>query len=523
MGGSLMYTPPKNHPVMIGTIGGSGAPINSQRWQGQGGVVIDEIKGWIDSPDIRDAREPRSGTNGEYADTPFYGGRSIKISGVVDGPTVEEFEANRLALAELLQLTTSEVVLKIPKADTVAPAWAWADELEGFERAYVRVQIGVVFSDTLSPISCEWTVALRASDPLIYDDVEVVEESGTSGTATRTVSISNPGRYASAPRITADGPLGSVFAVRESASALRLPVSGLDVQASESIEFDVSAKTVRYTSTYAGARLRGINGLLALWMLDENSGTTADNLEGTATYDGTYTGGFTLNQTGPIAGLDAVALNGSTGYVEVAYNAGIFPDMSISGFMTWEGWVNFDTLSGSRCIVDSITSNRGWRLEWDGSGFVYTAGDGTTTTSAPSVPLTLATGTWYHLMVEPITIHGFFSGGYRLYLNGVLVASETGSPTAVTATSGGYRFGARRSGANYFDGLISAFAVYDQNYGAELSTMLAGTATSNARSKLVTSNTVWAPTPTGASEYTLASASLNTGSKLEVAYRPARV
>lgn len=54
--------------------------------------------------------------------------------------------------------------------------------------------------------------------------------------------------------------------------------------------------------------------LFGYWKLGETSGTNADD-SSTTNADGTYTGGFTLNQTGIGDGSGSVLLNGSTGYI----------------------------------------------------------------------------------------------------------------------------------------------------------------------------------------------------------------
>lgn len=57
--------------------------------------------------------------------------------------------------------------------------------------------------------------------------------------------------------------------------------------------------------------------LLAYWLMNEASGGTADNYEGTAARDGTYVGTPTLGQPGIGDGLTCVKLNGSTQYIDV--------------------------------------------------------------------------------------------------------------------------------------------------------------------------------------------------------------
>ena len=67
-------------------------------------------------------------------------------------------------------------------------------------------------------------------------------------------------------------------------------------------------------------------GCVAYWRFGETSGTTA--VDQIAARNGTYTGGYTLNQPGALTPADpdpGVAFNGSTGYVTVPYAAALHP------------------------------------------------------------------------------------------------------------------------------------------------------------------------------------------------------
>ncbi len=107
-------------------------------------------------------------------------------------------------------------------------------------------------------------------------------------------------------------------------------------------------------SSYATAIL-GTSGLTHYWRLGEEGGATAFDSKGSA--DGTYNGGFTLAQTGAIAGDPdtSVSFDGSSGYLSTPVNPG-----GAQG--TIEFW-GYATDLNSR------------------NGFVYTADDGTGTYS----------------------------------------------------------------------------------------------------------------------------------------------
>jgi len=81
------------------------------------------------------------------------------------------------------------------------------------------------------------------------------------------------------------------------------------------------------------------------YRLGESSGTTATDL-GSQAINGTYTGGFTLAQTGLIvneAAAKSVTLNGASGYVS-ALTTGL-----PTGHQAWslEAWINMASVPGS--------------------------------------------------------------------------------------------------------------------------------------------------------------------------------
>lgn len=213
------------------------------------------------------------------------------------------------------------------------------------------------------------------------------------------------------------------------------------------------------SATYLGARLASAK-LKAIWMLNETSGTTADNAQGTAAYDGTYTGGFTLDQSGPRTGVRSVALNGSTGYVSMSVNTGYLPTLSPDN-LTFECWIKLDSVtSGTHTIVDCVNSNRGWRLQFVGSGggqkFRLAYGDNSTTRTKDSGSTTLSAGEWHYVV---LTLDEPNLKAY-LYLNGLLADTLTLTGGIVNPTSGSLRLGATVAGADFFDGNLAACAIY---------------------------------------------------------------
>lgn len=486
------------------------------------GVHITAVYGWDDRPDVRDVRENRSGQDGEYADNLYLGGRTITIEGTVQGSTWANLQVRKRALAAIFNPSSTEALLKIPDPATASPTAVYAETgMTGYERCYCRVIEAIQFGEMLDPNSMSFQVILRASDPRIYSDVVTSTDSGTSGTASRTVTVDQGGTYNTPVQLTVTGPTGALFGISEPSSGLAL-TEGITLSSTDTVAFDTSDRTVVYTSSYEGVRVAQPS-MVAMWMLDEAAGTTADNEQGAAGYDGTYTGGFTLNQAGPVTGLASVALNGTTGYVAIPYSANLYPDP-----LTFEGWIKLDTLTGTQTVLDCITSNRGWRFDIHTSGTPrITAGNGSTTV-ALTIPtsFTFAASTWYHVSIR----HDIVSGYWSMNVNGSYLGSAIGvdaaESTPADPTATGYRFGSTMAGASFFDGNIAAFALFS-SYAVDESNQLyeaiADTSSVSGYADLVAASTTWANLGTGSSTFTLTSSGLNTGSKLNVSYRDARL
>ena len=88
----------------------------------------------------------------------------------------------------------------------------------------------------------------------------------------------------------------------------------------------------------------------AYWRLGESAGA-ADNAEGTAAYDGTYTGGFTLEASSLLIGDadTAVTLNGTTGYVDCGTMGTLGANIGSTG-LTLEAWVKMSA-AGNYTII----------------------------------------------------------------------------------------------------------------------------------------------------------------------------
>jgi hypothetical protein len=494
------------------------------------GVRVTAIFGWDDRPDVRDARVVRSGQDGEWADQLYLGGRTITIEGEVYGSTWANLQSRKRTLSAIFNPTTDEVLFKVPDPATASPTTSYSETgMTGYERVYARVIESIQFGETLDPMCQTFQVVLKASDPRVYSDVATSTDSGTSGTGSRTVAVDQGGSYETPAILTVTAPTGSTWSVSESNSELSLNMDGLALASSATVEFDTQERSAYMTASYEAGRL-ALAPLEGLWMLDETSGTTADNQEGTSAIDGTYTGGYTLNQSGFATGIASVDLNGTTGYVAVPGSAAL---MTGSEF-TWEGWFYPDSLATSMMLVDFTdwVNQKGWRIRVVGGALEVTVGFGTvqsTVTTGPPPPgqpvVTLTASTWQHIAVTTI------DNVWSIYINGELIRSSDLSSvgTYVPADAADpITFGrANWTGALYWNGKIAAQAFYSTAYGANTIRQLyeasQDTNTTNVYGFLTPSTSAWGNLETAAATYTLASSGLNTGSKLNVTYRDARL
>jgi hypothetical protein len=484
----------------------------------QTGVLVTAIHGWDERPDVRDVRELRSGQDGEYADNLYLGGRTITIEGEVYGSTWANLQSRKRTLGATFIPTSDEVLLKVPDPATASPTTSYSTTgMTGYERVSCRVIEAIQFGDTLDPCCQTFQVVLRASDPRVYSDTQTDTDSGTAGSAARTVSPDSAGTYDTPITVEVTGPASSGFTVNAPTSGIVLDTTDLALAAGETVTFDTQERTVTVGAALGRSR-RLVHSVIAQWMLDETAGTTADNAQGTAAYDGTYTGGYTLNQSGPFTNIESVAFNGTTGYVTVPYNAALVPTES-----TFECWVKFDTVAADQTIADFFNSanNTGWYLSLASTGrLVVTCHDGVDgdTLLTSCYP---AAGTWVHVVVTYSTVEDVA----RAYVNGLPVGSLY-LPNMTVATTGAIQLG-RAETSQYLDGNLSACTLFSGILSAiEIQELYEGAgelAELNGYRFLDSEATRWGELGTAASTFTLSGSGLSTGSKLRVSYRDARL
>lgn len=481
----------------------------------QTGVRITAVHGWDDRPDVRDVRELRAGQDGEYADNLYLGGRTITVEGEVYGSTWANLQSRKRTLAATFQPSSDEALFKIPDPSTASPTAVYATTgMTGYERVSCRVIEAIQFGETLDPCCQTFQVILRASDPRIYSDVETSTDSGTTGTSARTATVDQTGTYPTPPTITVTGPTGSSWTVVDNAAdGLSLAVSGLTLGSSETMVFDTFARTANWYAAYYRPRTSR-SDIVAGWMLNETAGAVADNIQGTSTYDLTINGGVTLNQSGPATGVASMLFNGSTGYLSKAYTAALNPSA-----MTWEGWVKpSSTELTAVSSVKGVSPSTGYMLTLSQNIVRLTYGTGGSTSS---ITAAISVSSWVHVAFT------LTNGAQAIYINGNLVASGTG--TFVVNSTAALNLGRNvDSATGYLSGNLGPQFLFSSVLSAaEVRSLYeASAATSSVSSGyqyLSAAYSRWVTLGTGSTIYTLSSDGLNTGSKLNVTHRDARL
>ena len=155
------------------------------------------------------------------------------------------------------------------------------------------------------------------------------------------------------------------------------------------------------------------------WRLDETSGTTAYDLSAYGN-NGTYTGGFTLGQSGALIGAgdndSSVLLDGSTGYINISSVPNAVSVTSISMWVnpansnaTWALAISGGTgdSAAANCYIKTTTA----------LPYCYTANTGGTQTSLSST-VPIRPGQWNHIVFT------FNTTGRTVYVNGKAAGSD---------------------------------------------------------------------------------------------------
>lgn len=187
---------------------------------------------------------------------------------------------------------------------------------------------------------------------------------------------------------------------------------------------------------------------LSYWPLAETSGTTAADVADANT--GTYTAGYTINQSGPGPGLGGVLLNGTTGYVACGNAA----NTNLSRSFSLEAWINTTSTTTMQGIVSH--GSQSWYMRVNNGYLDFLKSQ---VTDVLNGKILVADGHWHHVVA---TVDA--SGNVSLYVDGYLDVTVAASGTTYTS-SWTLTIGRDTNGAgnavDFFQGTLSNVAFYN--------------------------------------------------------------
>jgi len=186
---------------------------------------------------------------------------------------------------------------------------------------------------------------------------------------------------------------------------------------------------------------------LAYYRLDETSGITAFDSSGNARH-GVYSG-VALGGTGAVPSNAAAGFNGTSSYVDLSSHVwGGTSAVSIEAWINVAGFVH----GGFHAVVSALTGHF-VHLQLNDLGGNNVAYTDSALVALPVVsPLPI--NTWRHVVLS-VT-----SGNSRLYVDGVLIGTDTHAFTSVTSPAH-LRIGSGFGGLRFFNGSIDEVAIYN--------------------------------------------------------------
>lgn len=175
-----------------------------------------------------------------------------------------------------------------------------------------------------------------------------------------------------------------------------------------------------------------LSGLVGWWRLGETSGTTADNAEGNAAKDGTYTGTYTLDQGSLVSLVDAdpsFSVAGA-GYVTIPDHDDF--SLTTTSKLTIGFWHNPSAANNTVIVGKGTASNYEWAVYRSTSSYyalVWASAGGTraTVNNAPTGPFPDGSRNFVVL-----TLDDTGSDSAQLYVNGLTGAAITGWASSST-------------------------------------------------------------------------------------------
>ena len=158
--------------------------------------------------------------------------------------------------------------------------------------------------------------------------------------------------------------------------------------------------------------------------------------------------GATVSTSGPLGG--SYSFDGTNDQIQTTY---LCAENTMSVCM----WVNFSKI-GVHLLDMRNSSGSGYQ-----PAYVSTSGiqvGGSSNNQWPYISYSFSTGTWYHLAIV------YSSSKTEVYINGSSIGSSTSSVGYNYNTTMEVHLGSRYSGANWFQGYVSDFRIYNEALSA---------------------------------------------------------
>ena len=194
-----------------------------------------------------------------------------------------------------------------------------------------------------------------------------------------------------------------------------------------------------------------MENIVAAWTFDEDSGKVASDVSGNGN-DGDIIGG--VKQDDGKFGK-ALSFDGSTGYVEVPFDASM-KVLNVGDF-TFTAWFMPNAIPAENKEVfqqgDNNGTGRTWLFVSNANEIRSYLGNATTGSGIP-----VEAGGWYHTAV--VVTEGGAADTVQIYVNGM----EAGAPTTLSMedSEGDYFIGCHKDLTNFWDGIIDDVVLFNK-------------------------------------------------------------
>ena len=135
--------------------------------------------------------------------------------------------------------------------------------------------------------------------------------------------------------------------------------------------------------------------------------------------------------------------------------------LDITGDMTIETWVNFETIGSDRFLLSKWdgSSNRSYLLFYkqSKSAIRFNVSSNGSNASSVDFSFTPTLSTWYHLAIT----YDASLGSAEMFVNGISQSTKTGMNIGIYDSTADFIIGSKEGTSFYFDGLIDDVRIWD--------------------------------------------------------------